>query len=170
MIADNVRSAFRALLLWSIAGLVLVIGIPVAIEQWGSFPVYEWYLNTIVLFGFICSVFVTVTWTPYIIRARRRGPLNVSVLAIVDFATLAYLGVIVFGLRAYLTMFVGGTPVPDNPGRAVLSLAIWTLVAIKVGLRAYIWRRAMRRGPLALDDVTDHVRAPLTVVEPDNER
>lgn len=163
------RRHVKSLAGWAVTFLIITIGIPIAIAQWGSFSVYSVYLNLIVVFGLACSLFVTLTWTPKIIRAYRRGRLNVSPLAIVDFATLAYLGTLVFGLRLVLTIMTG-TPVPENAGRGVLNLAVWTLIAIKVGLRAYVWRRAMLRGPDALDDVTDRVRGPVVLAAEEMER
>jgi len=136
----------------------------VAVRTWGGFLVYSVFLNILVAFGFACSVFVITTWTPRIVRAKRRGRLNVSNLAVVDWATLAYLGAIVFGIRIVLTL-MEGTPVPTSLPRAILNLAIWILVAFKLGLRAHIWLRALRRGPDAIDDVTDQVRTPAKVAE-----
>lgn len=146
---------------WVVALVWLLL---IAFHIWGAFLVYVWFLNGISVFGFIASLFVVVTWTPYIIRARHRGPINVSTRAIVDWATLAYLGAIVFGTRLFLTV-TEGTPVPTSDGRAWLGIFIWALLAFKVGLRADIWIRALRRGPNPLDDVSDHVKGPASIID-----
>jgi hypothetical protein len=134
------------------------------IHTWGALAVYRWVLNGLVIFGFVCATFVAVTWTPYIIRAQRKERLRVSRLAVIDWATLAYLGAFVFGLRIVLSI-TEGTPDPASAPRALLNLAIWILFVFKLGLRAYIWLRALRRPGDALNDVSEQVRTPLEAVD-----
>lgn len=95
--------------------------------------------------GLVASLFVTVTWLPFVIKAKLQGD-NISGLAIVDYAGVSVLGVVSCGLR--LVGAGKGLVVTPPTGLAtLLGLCVWSLVTTVLVVRAWAWFLTLRRHP-----------------------
>lgn len=107
---------------------------------------YEVIVVALAIIGFLASLFVMVTWTPFVVLARFRDKARVSYLLVIDFAGLSYLGVIVLGTRLWMVA-ADGVIVPPDPVRRFIGFGVWLMIALVTSVRAYAWFRTLRAHP-----------------------